>query len=80
MAQAESVSTIFGAFPLSIIGVMLFFAALELGKFMRTLGKSYDVIIAVTVGVISLLTNLGVGFFAGLALYVVSTKYRSSYP
>ncbi|MDD2666298.1 MAG: putative sulfate/molybdate transporter [Methanocellales archaeon] len=72
---AESVSTIFGAFPLSIIGVMLFFAALELGKFMRTLGKTYDMIIAVTVGVISLLTNLGIGFFAGLALCVVSTKY-----
>lgn len=71
---AESVSTVFGAFPLSVIGVMLFFAAIELGKFMLTLGKKFEIIMAMIVGAVSLLSNLGVGFFAGLALYFLSKK------
>jgi len=68
---AESVAEVFGLFPLPIIGAMLLFASLELGKFILTIRRKFEVCLAVTIGAISFLTNLGVGFFSGLALYYI---------
>ena len=66
---AESIITIFGEFPLSIIGVMLFFASLELGKLFLTIKDSFEIVLAITIAVTSFFTNLGVGFFIGLLIY-----------
>jgi len=66
---AESIITIFGEFPLSIIGVMLFFASLELGKLFLTIKDLFQIVLAISIAVIAFLTNLGIGFFAGLLIY-----------
>jgi len=66
---AESIIMIFGEFPLSIVGVMLFFASLELGKLFLTVKDSFEIVLAITMAVISFFTNLGVGFFIGLLIY-----------
>ena len=58
---------------MSIVGVMLFFAAIELGKFMLTLVKISEIVLAVVIGVISFLTNLAVGFSIGLIAHFLIT-------
>lgn len=73
---AESIITIFGEFPLSIIGVMLFFASLELGKLFLTIKDSFQIVLAITIAVISFFTNLGIGFFAGLLIYYLREIFR----
>jgi len=70
---ADSIAIIFGAFPLSIIGAMLLFASLELGKFLVKLRGS-GLIETVIIGIISFLTNLAVGFIAGLVLHWILEK------
>jgi len=66
---AESIVAVFGNFPLSIIGVMLFFASLELGKLFLTIKGRFEIVLAITIAVISFFTNLGVGFFLGMLIY-----------
>jgi len=73
---AESIITIFGEFPLSIIGVMLIFASLELGKLFLTIKDSFQIVLAITIAVISFFTNLGIGFFAGLLIYYLKLTIR----
>lgn len=64
---AESVAAVFSSFPLPIIGAMLLFASIELGKPIAKL-RGLDLAEILVVGVISLLTNLAVGFLAALIL------------
>jgi len=73
---ADSIVAVFGKFPLSIIGVMLFFASLELAKLFLTIRGRFEIILAIAIAVISFLINLGVGFFIGLLIYYLrkSTK------
>ncbi len=52
-------------FPLSVLGSLLVFIALELGMAARKTDEWY---VTLTVGVISLFTNIAIGFGAGLAL------------
>jgi len=54
------------AFPLALLGVVLLLIALELG---RTSLESDALGITLVVGLVSLLTSVGVGFVAGLLLY-----------
>jgi len=72
---AESVVAIFAAFPTSIIGAMLLFASLELGKPTARL-RGLDLIEAISIGAISLLTNLAMGFLVGLLLHYVLDMMR----
>ena len=65
-----SVVEVFGAFPPSIIGAMLLFASLELGKFIKKVRRS-DFALILLVGVVSLIANLALGFLAGLLLSLV---------
>lgn len=64
---ADSVTVVFEAFPLSIIGAMLLFASLELGKSAARL-RGIDLALAIFIGLISLTINLAVGFLVGLVL------------
>ena len=66
---ADSIATIFAKFPSSIIGVMLFFASLELGKLFMTMRGRFEIALSIAIAVISFFTNLGVGFFAGLMIH-----------
>ena len=65
-----SVVEVFRAFPPSIIGAMLLFASLELGKFIKKVRRS-DFALILLVGVVSLIANLALGFLAGLLLSLV---------
>lgn len=64
---APSVAGLFGAFPREITGAMLLLVGMELIRFARdTRGVNGLISLAVTVTV-SLITNMAVGFMAGLA-------------
>jgi predicted benzoate:H+ symporter BenE len=66
---SESVATIFKFFPPSVLGVILFFAGLELASISKDIGsKRSDVyIMIVTAGLA--MWNMGVAYLAGLILY-----------
>lgn len=66
---AASVAGLFGVFPAAIIGAMLLLVGLEMIKFARKMRPDKDLIpLGATVGV-SLLSNMALGFIAGLAVY-----------
>jgi len=71
---SDSVSTILKIFPPSILGVILFFAGLELASIARDIGnKRSDVyIMLVTAGVA--MWNMGVAYLVGLVLYYAVEK------
>jgi len=77
---AGSVASIFGAFPLAIIGVMLLFAGIELGKFLLTVKRRVEITIALAVGVVSFFTNLGIGFVVGLLIFYSLRRYACLKP
>jgi predicted benzoate:H+ symporter BenE len=66
---SESVATIFKIFPVSILGVILFFTGLELASITRDIGsrRSDVYIMLVTAGLA--MWNMGVAYLVGLILY-----------
>lgn len=66
---ADSVAAVFGAFPRAIIGTMLLFASVELGKSVVKVREKLEAVVVMVIGAASFFTNLAVGFFLGLALY-----------
>ncbi len=68
---AESVATVFNAFPLAIVGVMLLLAGIELGVVASDIRAPAQIFIMIFVALVSYAINLGIGFFAGLVLYYV---------
>lgn len=72
---ADSVTVVFKSFPLSIIGAMLLFASLELGKFIVKL-RGLNLIEVIVIGVTSFLTNLAVGFLVGIILHYFLNKIK----
>lgn len=77
---ARSVASIFGSFPLALIGVMLLFASVELGKFLLTLKRRAEIAIALAVGATSFLANPGIGFVVGLSLFYPLRRYARLKP
>ena len=71
---SDSVSTILKIFPPSILGVILFFAGLELASIARDIGnnRSDVYIMLVTAGLA--MWNMGVAYLAGLVLYYAVEK------
>lgn len=66
---ASSIAYIFAAFPMAVVGAMMFFVGVEMIKFTRDISVKTDLLpVGVTVAV-SLLTNMAFGFLAGLAIY-----------
>jgi len=63
------------AFPLALLGVVLVLIALELGQ---TSLDSEDIGITLVVGLVSLLTSVGIGFVAGLVLYLLVQRSSAS--
>ena len=63
-----SLTGLFAAFPMAIIGGMMIVVAFQLGKFGLDL-RGADLAIMVVTGAISVGTNMALGFVAGLAIY-----------
>jgi len=64
---AESIAAIFNAFPASIIGAMLLFASLELGKFVTAM-RRIELAQVIIIGIISFFTNLAAGFLIDMII------------
>ncbi|MGB9629791.1 MAG: sulfate transporter, partial [Thermodesulfobacteriota bacterium] len=66
---SDSVSLLFQVFPRSVLGVILFFAGLELALVVQDvkLRKQNLFVLLVTAG--TAMWNMGVAYLAGLALY-----------
>ncbi len=66
---ASSVAGLFSVFPSAIIGAMMFLVGIELTKFAKNIQPKRDLLpIAATISV-SLLSNMALGFVAGLGAY-----------
>ena len=66
---ASCVAGLFTVFPSAIIGAMMFLVGLEMVKFARHIRLNKDLLPAGATVVVSLLTNMAVGFAVGLAVY-----------
>jgi hypothetical protein len=66
---SDSVSFLFQVFPRSILGIILFFAGLELALVIRDirLRKENLYVLLITAGIA--MWNMGVAYLAGLLLY-----------
>ncbi|MFQ6123035.1 MAG: putative sulfate/molybdate transporter [Candidatus Heimdallarchaeota archaeon] len=71
---SQSLLVIFSAFPIAIIGVMLFFAATELGRVAFDLEARDELFIMALTALISVAFNIVVGFVSGLLVYLGSKK------
>ena len=66
---ASSVAGVFAVFPPAIIGAMMFLVGVELAKFAQKIRPNKDLIPLGATLVVSLATNMALGFLAGLAIY-----------
>jgi MFS superfamily sulfate permease-like transporter len=71
---ADSVATLFRLFPVSVLGVILFFGGIELAASMSGDGLSRPnrTVLVVTAGIA--LWNMGAAYLAGLLLYHASAR------
>jgi len=67
----SSLFVLFAAYPRSILGVLLGFAGVSLVLVCRDQRAPQDIAVLVTTAGIALMTNVGIGFLAGLALVVM---------
>jgi MFS superfamily sulfate permease-like transporter len=75
---AESIAAIFNVFPASIIGAMLLFASLELGKFVTAM-RRIELAQVIIIGIISFFTNLAAGFLIGIIIvYLLKRRILNS--
>jgi len=65
---ASSIATLFALFPTSIIGAMLLLVGIQLTGFARSI-KARELPIMALVIILSLLTNMAIGFIAALAVF-----------
>ena len=72
---AAAIAGLFAAFPLAIIGAMMFLVGIELTKFARDVRPGRDLIPLVLTVAVSLLANMAVGFLAGLAIHYGIEKW-----
>ncbi|MBN2437766.1 MAG: putative sulfate/molybdate transporter [Deltaproteobacteria bacterium] len=73
---AAAIAVLFSAFPMAIIGAMMFLVGIELTKFARDVRPGRDLIPLVITVAVSLLANMAVGFLAGLAVHYGMEKWR----
>jgi hypothetical protein len=66
---ASSVAGLFVVFPSAIIGAMMFLVGIELTKFAKNIRPSKDLMPMGATIIVSLLSNMAVGFVVGLAVY-----------
>jgi MFS superfamily sulfate permease-like transporter len=66
---ASSVAGLFAVFPTAIIGAMMFLVGVELTKFAKNIRLSKDLLPMGATIIISLLSNMALGFVAGLLVH-----------
>jgi MFS superfamily sulfate permease-like transporter len=66
---ALSIADLFSLFPVSIIGAMMLLVGIELTRFTRDIGINKDLIPMGVTLIVSLLTNMALGFLAGLIVH-----------
>jgi len=66
---ATSMAAIFAAFPVAIVGAMMFLVGIELVKFARDLRWNRDLLPVAATVLGSLAVNMALGFIAGLAVH-----------
>ncbi len=72
---AAAIAGLFSAFPSAIIGAMMFLVGIELTKFVRDVRPGRDLIPLLATVAVSLLSNMAVGFLAGLAVHYGMDKW-----
>jgi predicted benzoate:H+ symporter BenE len=71
---SESLVTIFTAFPLFVVGVMLIMTSFELGKIsLRVQGKN-EIYVTIVTALLATVFNMATGFIGGLILYFALKK------
>ncbi|MCS7113513.1 MAG: putative sulfate/molybdate transporter [Nitrososphaerota archaeon] len=68
---AKPLIGIFAEYPLAVVGVMILFASIELCKPVVDL-RGFELIFVVSVGLISMLYDLAIGYLFGLAVFYIS--------
>lgn len=68
---ATSIAGLLAAFPISILGAMMFLVGIELVKFAKDVRLDWDLIPAAVTVIISLVGNMAYGFIAGLVMHYV---------
>ena len=66
---STSIAFLFTAFPIAIIGSMLFIIGIELIKFAKSIETNHDLLVIIITVLISILTNMALGFISGLIFY-----------
>ncbi len=66
---AGSIAGLFAAFPVPIIGAMMFLVGIEMTKFARDVRCDLDLVPLLTTLAVSLWINMGIGFLVGLVVY-----------
>jgi hypothetical protein len=66
---ASSVAGLFAVFPTAIIGAMMFLVGIELTKFAKNIRLSKDLLPMGATIIVSLLSNMALGFIAGLLVH-----------
>lgn len=66
-------AALLGAFPLAMLGVLLAVISISLGKHVR---QSSNLALSVSIGVLTILTNLGVAFIAGVLVHLVLKRVQ----
>jgi len=77
---AGSIAAVFTAFPLAIVGAMMFLVGIELVKFARDLGPDRGLVPVAATLAGSLAVNMAVGFAAGLAVHYLIFRRVASRP
>lgn len=62
------------AYPLSVLGIVLGLVALQLAR--TSLTGTTDLPLAIAIGVIGVVVNLGVAFVVGVVVFVLSKRFR----
>ncbi len=74
---ASSIAGIFAAFPMAILGAMMFLVGIELTKFAKDIRFNTDLCAVLATVVVSVLLNMAFGFLAGLIVhYAVRWIFR----
>lgn len=70
---ATSIKDIFNIYPMSIVGAMMIFVGIQLGKFTTKVEKKYFFSF-ITTTVISVIFNMAFGFLGGIIVYYILEK------
>jgi len=77
---SASIAQLFSVFPHAIIGAMLFYVSLQLLKGVTTLAWNHELIFVALTVLVSVLSNMALGYLAGMAAYYLVQLWRKPAP